>query len=133
MLERSRDPVIIRVFLFQAELISESLVVFVCSTTGQGDPPDNMKVPAHAPIQESPGTFSDVDPGFCLLPELLEVPLQEVSARRIPELLGLRGSGIGRLLVSKVSPSGNEFYPTGILNPNTLHFICCNPSVQWFL
>lgn len=28
----------------QANLISESLVIFVCSTTGQGDPPDNMKV-----------------------------------------------------------------------------------------
>ncbi|KAJ8388802.1 hypothetical protein AAFF_G00130350 [Aldrovandia affinis] len=26
-----------------ANLISESLVLFVCSTTGQGDPPDNMK------------------------------------------------------------------------------------------
>ncbi|XP_041825448.1 NADPH-dependent diflavin oxidoreductase 1 [Melanotaenia boesemani] len=26
-----------------ARLISESLVVFVCATTGQGDPPDNMK------------------------------------------------------------------------------------------
>lgn len=28
----------------QTNLISESLVVFVCATTGQGDPPDNMKV-----------------------------------------------------------------------------------------
>lgn len=28
----------------QANLISENLVLFVCSTTGQGDPPDNMKV-----------------------------------------------------------------------------------------
>lgn len=28
----------------QVNLISESLVVFVCATTGQGDPPDNMKV-----------------------------------------------------------------------------------------
>ncbi|XP_066569284.1 NADPH-dependent diflavin oxidoreductase 1 [Amia ocellicauda] len=26
-----------------ADLITESLVLFVCSTTGQGDPPDNMK------------------------------------------------------------------------------------------
>ncbi|XP_060719181.1 NADPH-dependent diflavin oxidoreductase 1 [Tachysurus vachellii] len=26
-----------------ANLISETLVVFICSTTGQGDPPDNMK------------------------------------------------------------------------------------------
>lgn len=33
------------VYIFvQAGLISESFVVFVCSTTGQGDPPDNMKV-----------------------------------------------------------------------------------------
>ncbi|XP_054468741.1 NADPH-dependent diflavin oxidoreductase 1 [Anoplopoma fimbria] len=27
-----------------ANLISETLVVFVCSTTGQGEPPDNMKI-----------------------------------------------------------------------------------------
>lgn len=31
----------------QANLISETLVVFVCATTGQGDPPDNMKVIKH--------------------------------------------------------------------------------------
>ena len=28
----------------QGELVTEQLVVFVCATTGQGDPPDNMKV-----------------------------------------------------------------------------------------
>ncbi|TVK72989.1 NADPH-dependent diflavin oxidoreductase 1 [Bagarius yarrelli] len=28
---------------YKANLISEALVVFVCATTGQGDPPDNMK------------------------------------------------------------------------------------------
>lgn len=28
----------------QTNLILETLVVFVCATTGQGDPPDNMKV-----------------------------------------------------------------------------------------
>ena len=28
----------------QCNLISESLVVFVCATSGEGDPPDNMKV-----------------------------------------------------------------------------------------
>ena len=28
----------------EVNLISEPLVIFVCATTGQGDPPDNMKV-----------------------------------------------------------------------------------------
>ena len=29
---------------FQSSLIEEKMVIFVCATTGQGDPPDNMKV-----------------------------------------------------------------------------------------
>lgn len=33
-----------KAFVLQSFLIEEDLVVFVCSTTGQGDPPDNMKV-----------------------------------------------------------------------------------------
>lgn len=28
----------------QAQLVKEDVVLFVCSTTGQGDEPDNMKV-----------------------------------------------------------------------------------------
>lgn len=30
--------------VLEADLIREPLVIFVCATTGQGDPPDNMKV-----------------------------------------------------------------------------------------
>lgn len=31
-------------FFVEVNLINEPLVIFVCATTGQGDPPDNMKV-----------------------------------------------------------------------------------------
>ena len=31
-------------FYVKGELIGEAVTVFVCATTGQGDPPDNMKV-----------------------------------------------------------------------------------------
>ena len=31
-------------FVLQVHLIQESLVVFVCGTTGDGEEPDNMKV-----------------------------------------------------------------------------------------
>ena len=46
-------------FSFQADLISESVVVFVCATTGQGDPPDNMMVLHfhHMHIHYSPFTL----------------------------------------------------------------------------
>lgn len=36
---------VLHVCLFvEVNLINEPLVIFVCATTGQGDPPDNMKV-----------------------------------------------------------------------------------------
>lgn len=31
-------------FFLKRTLIDEDVVLFVCSTTGQGDPPDNMQV-----------------------------------------------------------------------------------------
>lgn len=38
-----RDPYT-SIFYIEVNLINEPLVIFVCATTGQGDPPDNMKV-----------------------------------------------------------------------------------------
>ena len=32
------------IFNLQGNLINENVVIFIVSTTGQGDPPDNMKV-----------------------------------------------------------------------------------------
>jgi hypothetical protein len=37
-------PYIYLCLVLEANLIREPLVIFVCATTGQGDPPDNMKV-----------------------------------------------------------------------------------------
>lgn len=37
-----KEPVYI-VCLLKFRLLSDSACVFVCATTGQGDPPDNMK------------------------------------------------------------------------------------------
>nr|KAG5699981.1 hypothetical protein BaRGS_001800 [Batillaria attramentaria] len=48
-----------------AELIREQLVVFVCATTGQGDPPDNMKPvlkPALSDEQHELGQDAVIDP-----------------------------------------------------------------------
>lgn len=41
----SLQPEVLHVCLsVEVNLINEPLVIFVCATTGQGDPPDNMKV-----------------------------------------------------------------------------------------
>ena len=44
MSDLSKPRLYYELFCVQANLIHEKIVIFVCSTTGDGEEPDNMKV-----------------------------------------------------------------------------------------
>lgn len=48
--------------VLEANLIREPLVIFVCATTGQGDPPDNMKVRLFSLLYKSPNVHRNSFP-----------------------------------------------------------------------
>ncbi|KAM4720085.1 NADPH-dependent diflavin oxidoreductase 1 isoform 2-T2 [Anableps anableps] len=99
-----------------AELISESLVVFVCATTGQGDPPDNMKNFWRFLFRKSlpVGSLSCLDCAVLGLGDSSYPKFNFVAKKLQKRLLQL---GAGLLLPAALADDQHDLGPDAVIDP----------------
>ncbi|KAM4532222.1 NADPH-dependent diflavin oxidoreductase 1 [Fundulus diaphanus] len=99
-----------------AHLISESLVVFVCSTTGQGDPPDNMKSFWRFLFRKSlpGGSLSCLDCAVLGLGDS-SYPKFNFVAKKLHKRLQLLGAGM--LLPVGLADDQHDLGPDAVIDP----------------
>nr|XP_020456781.1 NADPH-dependent diflavin oxidoreductase 1 [Monopterus albus]XP_020456782.1 NADPH-dependent diflavin oxidoreductase 1 [Monopterus albus]XP_020456783.1 NADPH-dependent diflavin oxidoreductase 1 [Monopterus albus] len=99
-----------------ANLISESLVVFVCATTGQGDPPDNMKNFWRFLFKKSlpAGSLSRLDCGVLGLGDSSYPKFNFVAKKLHKRLLNL---GANVLLPVGLADDQHDLGPDAVIDP----------------
>ncbi|XP_012708989.2 NADPH-dependent diflavin oxidoreductase 1 [Fundulus heteroclitus] len=99
-----------------AHLISESLVLFVCSTTGQGDPPDNMKSFWRFLFRKSlpAGSLSCLDCGVLGLGDS-SYPKFNFVAKKLHKRLQQLGAGM--LLPVGLADDQHDLGPDAVIDP----------------
>uniref|UniRef100_A0A3Q2QA66 NADPH-dependent diflavin oxidoreductase 1 n=1 Tax=Fundulus heteroclitus TaxID=8078 RepID=A0A3Q2QA66_FUNHE len=99
-----------------AHLISESLVLFVCSTTGQGDPPDNMKSFWRFLFRKSlpAGSLSCLDCGVLGLGDS-SYPKFNFVAKKLHKRLQQLGAGM--LLPVGLADDQHDLGPDAVVDP----------------
>ncbi|XP_024858598.1 NADPH-dependent diflavin oxidoreductase 1 isoform X2 [Kryptolebias marmoratus] len=99
-----------------AQLISETLVVFVCSTTGEGDPPDNMKNFWRFLFKKSlpAGSLSRLDGAVLGLGDSSYPKFNFVAKKLHKRLLQL---GVSMLLPVGLADDQHELGPDAVVDP----------------
>uniref|UniRef100_A0A3B4CYH7 NADPH-dependent diflavin oxidoreductase 1 n=1 Tax=Pygocentrus nattereri TaxID=42514 RepID=A0A3B4CYH7_PYGNA len=104
-----------------ANLISESLVVFVCATTGQGDPPDNMKNFWRFLFRKSlpAGSLCRLDCAVLGLGDSSYPKFNFVAKKLYKRLLQL---GANALLPVGLADDQHDLGPDGVIDPWLISF-----------
>ncbi|XP_066516156.1 NADPH-dependent diflavin oxidoreductase 1 [Hoplias malabaricus] len=104
-----------------ANLISESLVVFVCATTGQGDPPDNMKNFWRFLFRKSlpAGSLCRLDCAVLGLGDSSYPKFNFVAKKLCKRLLQL---GANALLPVGLADDQHDLGPDGVIDPWLISF-----------